>query len=119
MKIATKLIIVTCLAAVLLCVATYWIFSIQVRTIIKSDLENKTNTILKNLAYNSEYSMIIRDAASLENQMEGVLTKKDISFIAIEDARGNTVEKKIKSAERTNAEFTAPIVSKLLFSRAR
>ena len=61
--------------------------------------------------------MIVKDAATLENQIEGVLYEKDISFIAIEDAQGNIVAKKINNTVRTNAEFTAPIVSKLLFNK--
>jgi signal transduction histidine kinase len=117
-KIASKLILKTCITAVLLSIAAYLIFSNKVKSMIKADLQNKTNTILKNLAYNSEYSVIIKDTAALEKLLEGALCEKDISFIAIEDARGRTIVKKGKSGESTAEEYTEPIVSKLLFTKA-
>ena len=53
------------------------------------DLMNRGMFLVKNLAYNSEYGVLIEDEEVLEKFIRGLIEERDIAYIIIQNAQGD------------------------------
>ena len=56
--------------------------------LIQSELEKRGKSLVKNLAYNSEYGVLIENEQLLINLIKGVLQDEDVMYAKIQDKNG-------------------------------
>ncbi|MFC2091528.1 methyl-accepting chemotaxis protein [Elusimicrobiota bacterium] len=79
------------------------------------DLKKRGRFLVKNLAFNSEYGVLIENTEALENLIKGLIEDKDISFVFIEDKKGKIIastdlgiERDIISGKYTKEKMYSP-----------
>ncbi len=115
LSIATKINLFATFMIVTAVVTLGWIFVRHEATAIRSELDERANTIVNNLAYNSEFSVLVGDRESLQRLVEGIMKEKDVMYVLIENTEGEIV---VHSGERKTSsikEFTASIVTQPMF----
>lgn len=94
MKITHKLfLIIACLMLFLSMVLTYTII-VHERKEIRKELEKRGISLAENLAYNSEYNVLINDEDGLNNLIDGVLRDEDVDYVIIQDDEGRVITSK-------------------------
>jgi PAS domain S-box-containing protein len=62
-------------------------------------MQEKGITLAENLAYNSEYGVLILDKESLHRLAAGIAKDEDVIFAAIQDVRGNMLAVKVRQQD--------------------
>ncbi|MDI6793446.1 MAG: PAS domain S-box protein [bacterium] len=114
LNIATKLNLLTALLIVIVSIFLGWFFLREQTQIFETELEERVNTIINNLAYNSEYGLLVGDGEALSRLLEGVTREKDIAYARIENKEGKVVAQSGKERAEPIKAFTIPVVTKLL-----
>lgn len=76
--------------------ASYFIFIEKI--IFRNELKNRAVSLVKNLAYNCEYPVLLEDRSAVKQLAAGVMNDEDASFIDIRGIAGNillTSEKEV------------------------
>jgi two-component system NtrC family sensor kinase len=58
-------------------------------SIIEKELEKRAVSLVRNLAYNSEYGVLVENKQLLFNLMKGLSQEEDVEYILIQDKQGN------------------------------
>jgi signal transduction histidine kinase/HAMP domain-containing protein len=69
--------------------------------LIHQELEKRGESLVKNLAYNSEYGVLVESRDLLRNLIRGLAQQEDVAYIVIQDRRGDVL------VELTQKTFTA------------
>jgi len=68
------------------------VFLIQRQSLlIERELEKRGESLVRNLAYNSEYGVLVENKALLLNLMKGLYQEEDVAYIIIQDREGNVL----------------------------
>jgi len=75
------------------------------------EMDQRAITLIKGLAYNCEYGVLLKNKEELNRLLRGVLKEKDVVFAEIIDKQGNliTEQKKEENPHIKIKEFTAPV----------
>ncbi len=111
-NITTKITLFTCLLIIILCIFLAWFFIQHETNSLKTELDERANTIINNLAYNSEFGVLVGDTESLNRLLQGIINEKDISYAIIEDPFRNILAQAGKITIRNVKEFTQSILTK-------
>jgi signal transduction histidine kinase/HAMP domain-containing protein len=57
--------------------------------LIQRELEKRGESLVKNLAYNSEYGVLVENKDILLNLIKGLVLQEDVAYIIIQDRNGN------------------------------
>ncbi|MCK4427572.1 MAG: HAMP domain-containing protein, partial [candidate division Zixibacteria bacterium] len=57
--------------------------------LIQTELEKRGESLVKNLAYNSEYGVLVENKDLLQNLIKGLAQQEDVAYITIQDREGN------------------------------
>jgi len=57
--------------------------------LIQGELEKRGESLVKNLAYNSEYGVLVENKDLLLNLIKGLALQEDVAYIIIQDRNGN------------------------------
>ena len=91
MKITHKLFLIIILLMIFLSgILTYTVI-VHERTNIRKELEKRGVSLAENLAFNSEYNVLINDRNGLTNLIDGVLRDEDVDYVIIEDVNGKVI----------------------------
>ena len=80
---------------------------------IKSERMNYSDSLARNLAYNSEYGTLTKNTEILNNLVKGVFNERDVIAITIFDEKGKVLLKEGKK-EEPFYESIAPIITKTI-----
>ncbi|MFH0791693.1 MAG: PAS domain S-box protein, partial [bacterium] len=80
---------------------------------VKSERRNYSDSLARNLAYNSEYGTLTRNTEMLDNLVNGVLKEKDVAAVMIFDSKGNVLINEGETEELV-FESNAPIITKVI-----
>ncbi len=69
--------------------------------LIHKELEKRGESLVKNLAYNSEYGVLVENQDLLRNLIKGLAQQEDVAYIVIQDRKGTVL------AELAQKPFTA------------
>ncbi|MEW6557791.1 MAG: HAMP domain-containing protein, partial [Elusimicrobiota bacterium] len=111
LNIATKINLLTVSLIVIFTSFLGWLFVRHETSAIKTELDERAITIVNNLAYNSEYGVLVGDKEGLIRLLEGIIKEKDISYAIIEDVKGDLIAEVGEKEKVLIKEFTAPIVA--------
>lgn len=56
---------------------------------IESELKKRAESLVRNLAFNSEYGVLVENKSMLFNLMKGLSQEEDVSYVVIQDIKGN------------------------------
>ncbi len=87
-RIAAKIILYTIALVIVIAVFLGWFFVRHETEVVKTELEERANTILNNLAYNSEYGVLVGDKETIARLLDGIIREKDIAYAIVEDKEG-------------------------------
>jgi signal transduction histidine kinase/HAMP domain-containing protein len=59
--------------------------------LIQRELEKRGESLVKNLAYNSEYGVLVENKDLLWNLIRGLAQQEDVAYIVIQDRKGNAL----------------------------
>jgi len=59
--------------------------------LIKEELEKRVNSLVKNLAYNCEYGVLVENSQLLTNLLKGVLRDEDLMYATVYDNNGKVL----------------------------
>ncbi|MCK4427184.1 MAG: HAMP domain-containing protein, partial [candidate division Zixibacteria bacterium] len=59
--------------------------------LIQRELEKRGEALVKNLAYNSEYGVLVENKDLLWNLIKGLAQQEDVAYIVIQDRNGNVL----------------------------
>ncbi|MEW6558499.1 MAG: HAMP domain-containing protein, partial [Elusimicrobiota bacterium] len=111
LNIATKINLLTVSLIVIFTSFLGWFFVRHETSAIKTELDERAITIVNNIAYNSEYDVLVGDKEGLIRLLEGIIREKDISYARIEGVTGNLIAEVGEKEKVLIKEFTAPIVA--------
>ena len=57
--------------------------------LIHKELEKRGESLVKNLAYNSEYGVLVENKDLLRNLIRGLAQQEDVAYIMIQNRNGN------------------------------
>jgi HAMP domain-containing protein len=57
--------------------------------VIQGELEKRGETLVRNLAYNSEYGVLVENRDMLSNLIKGLFQEEDVVYVLIQDKNGN------------------------------
>ena len=57
--------------------------------LIQTELEKRGESLVKNLAYNSEYGVLVENKDMLQNLIKGLAQQEDVAYVMIQDKEGN------------------------------
>ena len=98
MRLSTKFISLISILIVLTSVVLS-VFFVRHETIqIRTSLENRGKSLARNLAYNSEYGVLIGVKDTLDKPIEGVVKEEDVIYAIIQDKDG-TILAQIEDAQ--------------------
>ena len=60
-------------------------------SLIERELEKRAESLVRNLAFNSEYGVLVDNQALLLNLMKGLSQEEDVNYIVIQDRMGNVL----------------------------
>jgi two-component system, NtrC family, sensor kinase len=60
-------------------------------SLIERELEKRAESLVRNLAFNSEYGVLVDNQALLLNLMKGLSQEEDVNYIVIQDRMGKVV----------------------------
>jgi PAS domain S-box-containing protein len=81
---------------------------------IAAGLNERAATIAENLAYNSEYGLLVGDKEALARLIEGTVKGRDISYAIVENKMGEIQARAGKEGKGPTKEFAMPVVTKPL-----
>jgi len=113
LSIATK---ITLYAITLIIIANLflaWFFISHETSALTDEMDKRAETIIKSVAYNSEYGVILKNKDDLGRLLKGVIKEKDVAFAEIIDKNGKVITEAGKRGKPGSdiKEFTAPVVS--------
>jgi two-component system NtrC family sensor kinase len=112
LSIASKINLFAMFMIVTAVVILGWIFVRHETRAIRTELDERANTIVNNLAYNSEYGVLVGDKESLQRLLEGIMKEKDMMYVLIENKKGEIIAWSGEKRTEPIKEFTAPILTK-------
>lgn len=80
--------------------------------ILNLEMDERVTVLMNNLAYNSEYPLLIEDPEAIVRLTKGILSQKDIVFCRIEDKSGNFFYEEGSKEAGPISEYTNTIVTK-------
>jgi PAS domain S-box-containing protein len=113
LRVAAKLTLFIISMVIISSTSLGWFFVKHEIEAIKIELHERANMVVRNLAYNSEYSMLVGDKESLIHLLEGVLKQKDIVYIKIEDKEGEIIAQAGEKGDEPIKDYNAPIITEL------
>lgn len=110
--IATKINMIVIIFIVIANGFLAWFFIQHETRALNKELDERAAAITNNLAYNSEYGVLVDEKEELGRLLAGVLKEKDITYAAIKDKSGEMILQKGEKDSAAMKEFTAPIITK-------
>jgi len=95
-----------------------WFFIRHETDALSKELDERAAAITHNLAYNSEYGILVGNKDELTRLLEGVLKEKDIAYGVVEDKKGEVIVRLeqpggVPSTKKIEIkEFTVPITTR-------
>ncbi|MDQ1352583.1 MAG: Histidine kinase [Acidobacteriota bacterium] len=113
LSIATK---ITLYAFTLIFIANAflaWFFIHHETAALTGELDERASSIARNLAYNSEYGVLVKNKEDLDRLLKGVINEKDVVFAKILDKQGNMITRlgQEHNSHLGIKEFWAPVIS--------
>ncbi|MCX6584432.1 MAG: response regulator [Candidatus Aminicenantes bacterium] len=113
LSIATK---ITLFAFALIVIANAflaWFFIHHETVALTGELDERAGAIVKGLAYNCEYGVLVRNKEDLGRLLKGVVKEKDVAFAEIMDKQGNIISRlgQEQNPHIQIKEFWAPVIS--------
>ncbi|MCP5047141.1 MAG: response regulator [bacterium] len=114
--IATKIGIIAVILILSLTAFLGWFFIRHETRSLSKELDERASAITNNLAYNSEYGMLVADKDELKRLVDGIMKEKDIAYAFIENKNGDKLAWNANGEPLENnleiKEFTAPVKTK-------
>lgn len=111
--IYTKVILLTFFTILCLGLALgYYLLQYQAH-ILRSELDERMAVLVNNLAFNSEYPVLVRYRKGIARLSKGMLLHRDIVFCRIEDQNKNLLHEEGSKVDGHSLEYTAAIVAKM------
>lgn len=82
--------------------------------LIQSELEKRARSLVKNLAYNSEYGVLIENEKLLATLIEGLIREEDVIYAQIFDREGNILAQMDHRKLHKNQKLDQEIISTTL-----
>jgi PAS domain S-box-containing protein len=112
--IAGKLVLFAITLIVAATIFLGWFFVRHEMGAINTELEERANTILNNLAHNSEYSILVGDREAITRFLEGVIREKDVAYAIVEDKKGEIIAQAGEKKKELIREFTTSVITEQL-----
>ncbi len=90
-----------------------WLFVWHETRTMESDLEERVNITLDNLAYNIRYSISIADREAITRSLEGIVRARDADYAIVENKNGRIIARAGRESGKPFREFSAYVSSRL------
>ncbi len=94
MNILYKLLLVISSLMILLSGILAYTLIIHEKREIQKELEKRGISLSRNLAFNCEYGVLIKDKSGLNNLIDGVLRDEDVDYVIVQDSHGDVLSSK-------------------------
>jgi signal transduction histidine kinase/HAMP domain-containing protein len=88
MGLRTKFVLVISLLIVITSTLLSWYLIRRQSILIERELGKRAESLVRNLAFNSEYGVLVENQALLLNLMKGLSQEEDVRYITIQDRSG-------------------------------
>ncbi len=90
-----------------------WLFVWHETRTIKTDLEERVNITLDDLAYNIRHNILATDKETISRSLERTVRKRDIDYAIVENKNGKIIAQAGRESEKPTREFSAYVSSRL------
>ena len=111
MRISNKINFLVASIIILLTIFIGFIFIRHETKAIKTELDERANTIVNNLAYNSKYGILVENREVLHRLLEGIRREKDVAYVKIENKEGKIIVHAGEIAGEAIKEYNASVVA--------
>jgi len=91
MGLRTKFVLVISLLILITSALLSWYLIKRQSTLIERELGKRAESLVRNLAFNSEYGVLVENQALLLNLMKGLSQEEDVRYIIIQDRSGKVL----------------------------
>jgi len=91
-----------------------WFFIRHETRAIRLELDKRAQTIVNNLAYNSEYGVLVEDKDVLNRLIAGVIKERDVAYAIIENKKGEIIVQAGRKRRSLIKEYKAQVFVKPL-----
>ena len=102
-------------ASLIVITATFlgWLFVWHETRTIESDLEERVNVTLDDLAYNIRYSISTTDRETINQYLQRIVSARDVDYAIVESKNGKIIAQAGRESGKTIREFSAYVSSRL------
>jgi PAS domain S-box-containing protein len=112
LDIASKSALLVASLIVIIAAFLGWLFVWHETRTIKSDLEERVNITLDDLAYNIRYSILVTDRETIARSLERIVRKKGVDYAVVENKNGKIIAQAGGESGKPIREFSASVSSR-------
>ena len=87
----TKFVLIISFLILITSVLLSWYLIKRQNALIVRELEKRAESLVRNLAFNGEYGVLVENQALLLNLMKGLSREEDVNYIVIQDRKGKVL----------------------------